>query len=80
MAKKVKRWKMVIHHVANCLDCPHHEVQPDPDPFDSFNDDDEKVICRETRKIITSVCRPYNLRKECDIPDWCPLPDSKNKG
>lgn len=23
-------------------------------------------------KPITVSCRPYNKRKECDIPNWCP--------
>jgi hypothetical protein len=28
-----------------CLRCPHHEVIPDPDPHDWFNDDDVAVVC-----------------------------------
>jgi len=33
-------------------------------------------------KPITLSARPYNLRKECDIPDWCPLlpPSEKHNG
>jgi len=67
----------------NCMDCPHHEVRPDPDPDDWFCDDDEKVVCKlaEEKKLenvnITVACRPYKKREECDIPKWCPLPDSK---
>jgi hypothetical protein len=60
----------------NCIDCPFHEVLPDPDPDDSFNDDDVKVVCRKTKRqknTVTVACRPYNIRKESDIPEWCPL-------
>ena len=28
-----------------CLRCPNHEVIPDPDPDDWFNDDDVAVVC-----------------------------------
>lgn len=31
----------------NCLDCPFHNVIPDPDPNDWFNDDDVAVVCRK---------------------------------
>ena len=60
--------------IKNCMDCAHHEVLSDPDPNDWFCDDDKKVICKnKNNKIITNACRPYNLRKECDTPKWCPL-------
>jgi hypothetical protein len=32
----------------NCLDCENHEVIPDPDPHDWFNDDDLAVVCKIT--------------------------------
>jgi len=57
----------------NCIDCPNHRVLPDPDPNDWFCDDDKKVICNLNEKEITVACRPYNLRKECETPEWCPL-------
>lgn len=60
--------------INNCIDCPFHKVLEDPDPNDWFNDDDVKVVCTKKRnKNITTACRPYNLRKESEIPDWCPL-------
>jgi len=31
--------------VDTCLRCPNHEVIPDPDPDDWFNDDDVAVVC-----------------------------------
>lgn len=63
----------VLLEIKNCLDCPHHEVQNDPDPLDWFCDDDIKVFCKKKKKNITVACRPYNLRKESKVPDWCPL-------
>lgn len=59
--------------LTNCIDCPNHEVKPDPDPHDSFCYDDVKVVCKATGKNITVACRPYNIRKESQIPEHCPL-------
>ena len=59
--------------IENCVDCPFHEVQPDPDPDDWFCDDDVKVVCTKAKKNITVACRPYSTRRECSIPRWCPL-------
>lgn len=63
--------------IENCMDCPNHQVQCDPDPNDWF--DDEKVVCKVAAKTITVACRPYNKRKECDVPKWCPLIVDKKK-
>lgn len=63
--------------IINCMDCPYHIVKSDPDPNDWFNDDDEKVICSKNGKTITVACRPYQKRRECSIPHWCPLPKAK---
>lgn len=58
----------------NCMDCKHHRVHADPDPFDWFCDDDEMVVCTAMRnKPITVACRPYRKRVECATPKWCPL-------
>lgn len=59
--------------LTNCMDCPHHRVEADPDPDDWFCDDDIKVVCTKADRNITVACRPYNTRKESDIPEWCPL-------
>ena len=32
-----------------CIDCPHHKVIPDPDPYDWFCDDDCAVVCTLTK-------------------------------
>lgn len=59
--------------IKNCMDCPAHEVQADPDRDDSFCYDDKKVICKVNHREVTYACRPHHLREECKIPDWCPL-------
>ena len=79
----------------NCMNCPDHLVVPDPDPSDGFEDDDVAVVCtlskrpiregtdyavdRQPFRSITVGCRPYNTRKECACPDWCPL-KKRSKG
>jgi hypothetical protein len=71
----------VVHlSITNCVDCPKHSVRPDPDPNDWFCDDDVKVVCTASQnKEITVACRPYNTRKECTIPKWCPLRKQEKK-
>jgi len=62
----------------NCMDCPHHKVEHDPDPTDSFCDDDQAVLCTLAKNInnqhrwcdnhvwdhrpITWSCRPHHKR------------------
>lgn len=67
--------------ITNCVDCPFHRVQRDPDPFDSFCSDDVKVVCTKARvaRVVTVACRPYNIREECEVPKWCPLLKRKGK-
>lgn len=59
--------------INNCTECPFHEVQPDPDPNDWFCDDDVKVYCHKSKKNVTCACRPYNIKKESEVPEWCEL-------
>ena len=59
-------------NINNCVDCTSHLVLRDPDPYDWFCDNDVKVICQVNKKQITCACRPHNIRKECNIPEWCP--------
>lgn len=62
----------------NCTECPHHEIQSDPDPEDWFCDDDVKVYCKVAKKHATTGCRPYNAKKEtAPVPTWCPLKKKK---
>ena len=73
----------------NCTMCAMHKVLPDPDPDDWFCDDDVKVKCTAAKDqtpkytalghlksgepYVTVACRPYMVKKECDIPEWCPF-------
>jgi hypothetical protein len=34
-----------IEYVSNCMDCPYHQIVPDPDPTDWFCDDDIAILC-----------------------------------
>lgn len=82
--------------VSLCVQCKHHQIIPDPDPNDWFNDDDVAIICtlskkpekdlepnskfcadRQEFKSVTVSCRPYNVKLESQIPDWCPLLEKK---
>lgn len=36
---------------SNCIDCPHHKVIADPDPEDSYNDDDVAVVCTKSQNL-----------------------------
>jgi hypothetical protein len=66
--------KVVTLKIKNCLDCPHHQVLPDPDPNDWFCDDDEKVVCNKANgRVVTCANRPYETRKSSVVPAWCPL-------
>ena len=47
--KPVAELKVVANlKLENCIDCPFHEVQSDPDPDDWFCDDDVAVLCTLT--------------------------------
>lgn len=59
--------KEVTLKLDNCMDCPHHQVYPDPDPDDWFCDDDEKVVCNMADRNITIACRPHHKRRECVV-------------
>lgn len=73
--------------ITSCVDCPNCLVENDPDPYDSFYSDDLKARCRLSTNApilteygigvgnpyITVACRPDMLRKETEIPDWCPI-------
>lgn len=34
--------------------------------------DERHVANRQEFKMITVLCRPYQTRKETEVPDWCP--------
>ena len=31
------------------------------------------VANRQEFRLITAACRPYNTKKESEVPSWCPL-------
>lgn len=72
----------------NCIKCKFHKVLDDPDRCDPFCDDDLAVMCVRSDKnpqftelgnyiqkepMVTVGCRPYRLKQESSVPDWCPL-------
>lgn len=41
---------------------------------------DEKSAYKSDKqgfKCVTRSCRPYNLKKESSVPEWCPIPEMK---
>ena len=44
---------------------------------DEIKSDSIYAVDRQEYKHITVGCRPYNKRKESNIPDWCPLLNSE---
>lgn len=67
-----KEPNVVLIEITTCAECPDSKIEHDPDPYDSFCSDDVKCICKLTGEVITSSCRPYNIKKETLIPDDCP--------
>lgn len=58
--------------INRCIECPNHEVLPDPDPSDWFNRDDCRMVCKQIGKEIAGALRPYEV-KNIEIPKWCPF-------
>ena len=42
-------------------------------PNDKDAEDSPYLADHSPFKLITSSCRPYNIRKESGTPKWCPL-------
>lgn len=73
---------------SKCIECPFHKVVPDPDPYDSFNVNDEAIVCQKSTKIpakepkynvdrypfqsVDVGLRPYQT-KNVTPPSWCPV-------
>lgn len=53
----------------SCTDCPQMKRELNPDPNDSFNDDDMAFSCTFTGKVLSDCRRPYEKQP---IPDDCP--------
>jgi len=74
-----------------CIECPFHKVIDDPDIYDSWNADDEALVCtkikrdpdpksrymvdRQPFKPVDVALRPYQT-KNVEVPDWCPISTS----
>lgn len=43
----------------NCLACQFHKVIPDPDPYDSFCDDDQAIVCTKMKNDKQNMESPY---------------------
>ena len=70
--------KTVSLKISNCQDCPHHKDIPSPPTGDSFDMVDLDTICTllggpKGGKHITGSNRPWEVRRNCAVPDWCPL-------
>lgn len=46
-----------------CLKCDWGTIVPDPDPYDSFNDDDLAVYCTNPNNNMELECRDESRRK-----------------
>ena len=73
----IENMATAILEITNCLDCPFHSVERDPDPDDWFNDDDVKVVCKKIDRNVTVAC-PYRTREESETPEWCPIKKKKD--
>lgn len=71
--------KTVTLKLTNCQDCPHHKNVQSPYTGDSFDMVDEDTICTLAQeRIVTASNRPWEVRRNSTIPDWCPL--TKKRG
>ena len=55
-----------------CNSCNCLRLLPDPDPYDSFCDEDKKAICDENGKTIARALNVWESSR-IEIPSWCPL-------
>lgn len=39
----------------------------------------DNVAYQQKFRVISSMCRPYNIRNESETPSWCPLEDVEVK-
>lgn len=78
----------------NCTECPSHEVIPDAQPGDWFNQD-VAIVCKETPndkqdlnskyaadrnpyKVVACAVGPCSVEKEAKVPTWCPKAKEKS--
>lgn len=56
-----------------CTSCKYCKVEPDPDPYDWFNDDDVKIHCSLCEKDVACSLRPYEAYSFKIARDRCPM-------
>jgi len=60
--------------ITNCQDCPNHKNVPSSSTGDSFDMIDQDTVCTlANNREITVANRPWEIRRNSEIPDWCPL-------
>ncbi len=59
-----------------CNGCEHFRLLPDPDPFDWFDDDDQKAICEKCNATIAQALSVFEANS-VRIPSWCPEKKAK---
>lgn len=64
----------ITNHTDLCDSCPHLHFVPDPDPFDSFRDDDQKALCEKMELCIANRLG-FNELTNLKKPIWCPYLD-----
>lgn len=55
-----------------CNNCPYLRLLPDPDPYDSFSDNDQKALCLKLEVEIAWALNVWEALK-IPIPPNCPL-------
>ena len=55
-----------------CDNCVYLKFRPDPDPYDSFEADDQKAVCLSVRGAIRVSLRPYECHNILK-PLFCPI-------
>lgn len=55
----------------NCMDCMFHMEYPDLNSYDMNSHNDKKIVCAINMRTVIARCRPYLLRGQCHVPNWC---------
>jgi hypothetical protein len=43
------------------------------DKNDRLDESSNRLVLQQEHRIITTACRPYHIKKECETPSWCRL-------
>lgn len=87
------RWSSKVSEPVLCVNCPHHAIIDDQDPYDWFCDNDAAIICTLAKnpeqdpqseysafrqQYRIIACDPYRVNK-IKVPRWCPLKKTSTK-